>query len=184
MASSMFEILDGFHLVWVPIYQQSKSACLLVTLNFKLTKRILVIDILNQNLHTLLTFVALKQFCERSIICCARLLFGVCYYVNSTPWVNYERLVIINKTKQTKTQQSIASIILLFTWRFNVQMSTLLKYIIECSHCCCKRKNGLHRYCIEYLTITALTYMLFYYNLITSHNTFCNYHQHFVTGYY
>ena len=36
MATSVFEILDGFSLVWVPMYQQSKSAFLPVTQNFEL----------------------------------------------------------------------------------------------------------------------------------------------------
>ena len=63
MATSMFEILDGFSLVWVPMYQQSKSAFLQVALNFELG----LMDISNRHNQTLLTlFTSLPyKFCER-----------------------------------------------------------------------------------------------------------------------
>ena len=41
----------------------------------------LVIDIFNQILLTLLTFIALQIFQKVSVYC-ARLLFSVCYFVN------------------------------------------------------------------------------------------------------
>ena len=50
-------------------------------------KWILVVNILNQILLTVLTFIALQTF-RKSLICRWRFLFGVCYYVNIqyTPW--------------------------------------------------------------------------------------------------
>ena len=61
--------------------QQSKSAFLLVTLFFYWCKWILKINILSQILLTLLTFIAFQIF-RNGLICCVRLLFSVCYYVN------------------------------------------------------------------------------------------------------
>ena len=45
------------------------------------SKWILVIDILNHILLTLLTFITLQSLRKVSI-CCTRLLLDVCYYVN------------------------------------------------------------------------------------------------------
>ena len=61
MTNVILEILDGLSLVWVLMYQRSKSAFLQVTLNFEL-EWILVVDILTQILLTRgdsLTFIAL-----------------------------------------------------------------------------------------------------------------------------
>ena len=68
MATVMLEVLNGFSLVRVLIYQHSKSA-------------FLVVDILAQILLTLLTFIALPIL--RKISICRRwfLWTGVCYYM-------------------------------------------------------------------------------------------------------
>ena len=51
MVNVMFKFLDGFSLVWVLMYQNSKSMFLQVTLNFELSKWILVVDIVTQILQ-------------------------------------------------------------------------------------------------------------------------------------
>ena len=63
-----------FSLVWVSMYQHSKSTFLLVTLNFvlDLSKRILVMYICTQLLLNLLTFIALqflRKVCKASLWC-------------------------------------------------------------------------------------------------------------------
>ena len=62
----------------------SKSAFSLVTFNLNGRKWTLVVDIFDQILLTLLTFITL-QFLRKVSICCARLLFGMCYYVQFNP---------------------------------------------------------------------------------------------------
>ena len=58
----------------------TESVFSLVTLTFE-SKWILVKDVLNQILLSLLVFIAL-QILRKVSVCCARLLFGVWYYVN------------------------------------------------------------------------------------------------------
>ena len=87
MATSMFEILDGFSSVWFPTYQQSKSTILLVTSNFELEQ----IDICNKHSQSdfahSFDFHCLTDFAQ-GINLCGRLLFDVCYYVKVqfSPW--------------------------------------------------------------------------------------------------
>ena len=79
--------LDGFSLVWVLMYQQSKSAFFYWLKILNWSKWILVIDIFNEILLMFLTFIALQILWKVSI-CCLKFLFGECYYVKIqfTPW--------------------------------------------------------------------------------------------------
>ena len=92
MATSLFEILDGFSLVWVPMYKQSKSAFLLVTSNFELV----LMDISMRHSQSdfansfALTFTVL-HILRMVSICSARLFFGVCYY-EKHPIIDHENM--------------------------------------------------------------------------------------------
>ena len=73
----MFEISDSFSLVCVPMYQQSKSVFLVVTLNFEF-EQLHISNRLSQSGFAHSFYFHLQKVPIR----CARLLFGVGYYIN------------------------------------------------------------------------------------------------------
>ena len=90
MVTSLFEVLDSFSLVWVPTFK----VCVL-TSGFKFwigSKWILVIDILNQILLTLLIFIALQilrryQFVVQGFFWCVLLCKRPIYAWKSDRWI-------------------------------------------------------------------------------------------------